>query len=223
MHLQANASTARTLNLISVWKKHGREDGYLASPFLRARCSTARSSSSTVFARMSVTAARQNLGHQDHPAHRHHRPGGRRPVVLRKPGWLRLVHGGTRCTIGAADSRDDGLLQVVDKLPSLDPFLMRERLKKDGFDPDRCYFDLTDADATRMFSFLRKELSPLIGMSFDDMDVRLSDKTPNSPPKSWRTPATPNWTLCVRAWGCPSQISKRASSAGRVLSITNGP
>ena len=46
--------------------------------------------------------------------------------------------------------RDDRMLQVLDGLPSLDPFLMRERLKKEGFAPARCYFDLTDADMVRM-------------------------------------------------------------------------
>ena len=72
--------------------------------------------------------------------------------------------------------RDDKLLRVLDTLPSLDPFLMRERLKKEGFSPARCYFDLTDSDMTRMFNFVRGEVAPLIGMSFGDVQA-MNEKT----------------------------------------------
>ena len=36
LHLAANASTARTLNLISVWNKHGEEEDYKAHPFFES-------------------------------------------------------------------------------------------------------------------------------------------------------------------------------------------
>ena len=72
---------------------------------------------------------------------------------------------------------DRRVLDILDKLPSLDPFLTREKLKVSGFTPARCYFDLTDADAKAMFDIVREELRPLIGLSFDDLDARIDERT----------------------------------------------
>jgi hypothetical protein len=41
---------------------------------------------------------------------------------------------------------DVNTLRLMDKLPSLDPFLMREQLRRSGIDPAPCYFALSDAD-----------------------------------------------------------------------------
>ena len=36
LHLQSSASTARTLNLYSVWQKHGEDELYKSKPFFRS-------------------------------------------------------------------------------------------------------------------------------------------------------------------------------------------
>jgi hypothetical protein len=61
--------------------------------------------------------------------------------------------------------RDTALLSLLDDLPSLDPFLMRERLRKSGLEPARLYFDFTEADTTMMFAFIQQEVSHLVGLS----------------------------------------------------------
>jgi hypothetical protein len=73
-------------------------------------------------------------------------------------------------------SFDKNLLMVLDDLPSLDPFLVRERLATLGHAPDREYFSLSEADLESMRDFARKELMPLTGMSFDDVRVLGRDK-----------------------------------------------
>lgn len=178
MHLEANASTARVLNLTAVWKKHREEEGYLGSPFFSSamlnrsiivKHRLRRNEGDLVPGRSSVTKIILPIDITDLGV-------GARAFFVSQVGYTQLM-AELGCTVGERGSHDDNLLQVLDKLPSLDPFLMRERLKKEGFNPHRCYFDLTPADAARMFNFLRTELSPLIGMSFSDLDVRLSDKT----------------------------------------------
>ncbi len=62
--------------------------------------------------------------------------------------------------------RDRNVLEVIDRLPSLDPFLMREILKTNGFTPASCYFNVSEADLLRMFESARAELEPLVQMSF---------------------------------------------------------
>lgn len=63
-------------------------------------------------------------------------------------------------------TRDRNVLDIIDRLPSLDPFLMREILKTNGFSPASCYFSVSDADLQRMFESARVELEPLVQMSF---------------------------------------------------------
>jgi hypothetical protein len=178
-HLQENASTARTLNLVAVWKKHADDEDYRQAPFFhspvlnrsiivkhrlrrheREALYDGRSSATKVILPIDPTDLRM----------------GARSFFIGQRGYEHMLEE-LSVGIGEPDSHDDQLLKIVDELPSLDPFLMRERLKKDGFSPARCYFDLTDADSTRMFHFVRKEVMPLIGISFDDMDARMNEKT----------------------------------------------
>jgi hypothetical protein len=178
VHLSANASTARTLNLISVWERWGEDDDYKRLPFFE----------STVLNRSIIVKHRlrpyeRDAFHFDRslatkvilPIDPTDLNVGARSFFVGQKGYevfLEELAGGG----DGVGGRDDRLLQVLDTLPSLDPFLMRERLKKEGFGPARCYFDLTDADMARMFQFVRDEVSPLIGMSFGDV-AALNEKT----------------------------------------------
>jgi len=55
-------------------------------------------------------------------------------------------------------SRDRILLSVLDELPSLDPFLLREHLKRRGIEAGDGYFSITEADLRRMHGFVEQEL-----------------------------------------------------------------
>jgi len=177
--LQSNASTARTLNLFDVWRRHGEQADYRAKPFFK---SPALNHSIIVKHRLRnherydfddgrVSATKIIL-----PIDITDLKAGARSFCVGQRGYrdvldeLVSVHGIT-------DPHDNDVMQVLDSLPSLDPFLMRERLKGAGFQPARCYFDLTDADSTRMFNFVRQEVAPLIGISFDNLDARMNENT----------------------------------------------
>lgn len=66
----------------------------------------------------------------------------------------------------AAGSHDRQVLEVLAALPSLDPFLLRESLKNQGFTPAACYFNISDGDLERMLASSRKELEPLVTVAF---------------------------------------------------------
>lgn len=57
------------------------------------------------------------------------------------------------------------VLDLIDSLPSLDPFLLREHLKRNGFEPARAYFAISDADLQRMYDFVRLEVQTLVALS----------------------------------------------------------
>jgi hypothetical protein len=61
---------------------------------------------------------------------------------------------------------DLDLLDLIETLPSLDPFLLKEHLGRHGRHPADCYFDISVADMKRMRSFVGEEIGELISKSF---------------------------------------------------------
>lgn len=66
--------------------------------------------------------------------------------------------------------RDLQVLRIMDSLPTFDPFLLRERLKRDGVIVSRCYFDLTEADANRMREYVRSEIQKIVRLALSGED-----------------------------------------------------
>jgi hypothetical protein len=63
------------------------------------------------------------------------------------------------------DHPDCMILDVMDRTPSLDPFLLREQLSRVGVEPADCYFSLSESDFKSMLEFVRSEITPLVKMS----------------------------------------------------------
>ncbi len=62
---------------------------------------------------------------------------------------------------GDALDRDLKVLQLLNALPSLDPFLLREHLCNHKIDVASCYFAISDSDQQRMTEFVTAELARL--------------------------------------------------------------
>lgn len=61
--------------------------------------------------------------------------------------------------------RDMDVLRLIDTVPSLDPFLLREHLRGNGYAPAPCYFEISDADQQRMFAYASAEISRLTNLA----------------------------------------------------------
>jgi hypothetical protein len=61
--------------------------------------------------------------------------------------------------------RDFETLNVLDSIPTLDPFLLREQLLRHGIKPASFYFQITEADVSRMLTFAETEIGELVRMS----------------------------------------------------------
>jgi hypothetical protein len=73
--------------------------------------------------------------------------------------------------VGGYASREDaqsdiGVLREIAAIPSLDPFLLRERLRRAGYEIARAYFDISDADLDRMYKFVGDEIYKLVSLAF---------------------------------------------------------
>ena len=62
--------------------------------------------------------------------------------------------------------RDIEVLEALDQMPSLDPFLLREHLKRRGYEISSTYFDISPGDADRMQRFVGGEIARLIELAY---------------------------------------------------------
>jgi hypothetical protein len=61
--------------------------------------------------------------------------------------------------------RDLTVLRLLNAVPSLDPFLLREHLRNNKIDVAPCYFTISSGDQDRMHEFVTQELSRLVKMA----------------------------------------------------------
>lgn len=166
--LEHSASTARLLNLLSVHRKLSDDPEITAAPFFQHP-----------LLNQSLIVKHRLRPHEfemfDAP-----KPNATKIMLAidrndLKHGARYLFYGQrnfdevARVTFGdslKAGSRDRAILDLIDSLPSLDPFLLREHLKRAGYEPARAYFNLTDADIQKMHDFVRGEVMALVKLSY---------------------------------------------------------
>ncbi|ESQ82220.1 hypothetical protein AEAC466_17905 [Asticcacaulis sp. AC466] len=61
---------------------------------------------------------------------------------------------------------DVQILGLLDSIPALDPFLVRELLARNGFKPAHCYLKISPADIQRMIGFANAEIERLVKRAF---------------------------------------------------------
>jgi hypothetical protein len=163
--LQSSATSARMLNLIKTFKSHGETNDYISRPFFK----------DANLNKCIILKHRLRLDERDNfedgrvhstkvilPINSNNLRQGARSFFVGQKGYDSTLEELTRGK-SLHDNHDVKLLEVIDSMPSLDPFLMRERLRNSGFSPAQCYFDLTEADSVRMVDFVRQEILPLGG------------------------------------------------------------
>lgn len=169
--LQGSASTARVLNLLAVWRAHKDTEAWAEKPLFRNPHLNRsliikhrlRRDETDMFTRRRAVATKVVMPIDPTDL----RLGGRYVFVdqVNFGGILKDVFG------ASVSQSDIDTLRWLDQLPSLDPFLMREQFRRCGLEPDRCYFELTQADLQRMFAFVQSEITPLVAMSMGTSDA----------------------------------------------------
>lgn len=165
--LSESASTARVLNLVSTLRAAQEDRSLSESPFFMNRILNA-----SIIVKHRV---------RPHEAELFSKPRATATKIMAPidVGDLRL--GARFLMVGQKDfdqsaddmfgeglkpgGRDRQVLELIDELPSLDPFLVREHLKRNGIEPARGYFAISDADVERMHAFVRAEVTALVSLS----------------------------------------------------------
>lgn len=90
---------------------------------------------------------------------------GGRSVVINQIGYLNAL-----CDFLGKDpialDADLTVLELLNELPSLDPFLVREQLKRHNFSPLDDYFAITPSDTARLEKFAYNEIRELVSLAF---------------------------------------------------------
>jgi hypothetical protein len=161
-HLRRSASTARVLNLLKIFLDHGQEPEWAERPLFQ----TAALNRSLIIKhrlRRDETDCfylrRQVATKVVIPLDANELKTGGRYVFVGQRDFERVMQE----AFGVGPQHPDmTTLGLLDRLPSLDPFLLREQLKRGGMEPAHCYFSISESDLQRMARFVEDEIRPLV-------------------------------------------------------------
>ncbi len=165
--LQKSASTSRVLNLASAELLNKDDPTRLTKPFFHSRALNAgliikhrlRYDETYLFNGSRQTATKIVI-----PFSIHDLSLGGQSVFVEQTGWLNILE--ELCPDRTALARDIEVLRLLDLLPSLDPFLLREHLRQHDYDIAACYFSITEADFERMQAFVATQIAKLIALAY---------------------------------------------------------
>jgi hypothetical protein len=164
------ASSSRVLNLAAISIARAGDPGHKKNPFfespvlnssivlkhrLRADETDLFATSRSIGTKVIVPFEKTDL-----------RAGGRSLFVGQR-GYENLLNEVGNYRDKTSLNRDMEVLRLLDGLPSLDPFLLREQLKAADIHPDACYFAISPADQQRMFDYAAQEIRQLTGLALN--------------------------------------------------------
>lgn len=167
VHLENSASTARVLNLLSNWRRHKDKPDHSAQPFFQNKALNramilkhqVKRDEHDLFDYPPLSATKVVF-----PVDPNDLKAGGKVALIGQRYFNQMLEGAMGQSSENA-ARDLSLLELLDRLSSFDPFLLREELKRNGFEPATCYFELTEADVKKIFAFAQAEIEPLVRMS----------------------------------------------------------
>ncbi|HEY0265174.1 MAG TPA: hypothetical protein VGC16_00385 [Rhizomicrobium sp.] len=162
------ASTSRVLNLLAIGQLHAENTAFLQNPFfsspvlnnailvkhrLRADEVDLFMTPRTIATKVIVPFEKSDL-----------RSGGKSFMVGQR-GYEDLLRDVGNYGENRTMDRDLKILHLIDAIPSLDPFLLREHLRCHEISPDTHYFEISDADQRRMFDYAASQIRRLTEMA----------------------------------------------------------
>ena len=165
--LERTASTSRVLNLLAISVEHGGRPAWSERPLFRNRVLNAsmilkhrlRPDETYVFDEYRTSATKIII-----PFERSDLALGGRSFFVGQRGWMDLLR--EACADGRALDHDVSVLRLMDKLPSLDPFLLREHLRRHNHHVAPCYFAISPADYEAMQGYVGMQVEDLIKLAY---------------------------------------------------------
>ncbi|MFS2318638.1 hypothetical protein RMQ97_11930 [Maricaulis sp. D1M11] len=169
-HILKSGSTARILNLHRVALQYGDTDEHGAQPiFHNKRLNEAIILKHTLrpHERERVSADRINATKVIFPLSNDDLRLGGYSLFVEQANLQDALHEAIgKDTNPEKLAADQDILEEMARLPSLDPYLLNERLQQMGRKAARCYFDITEADMERVQTYVVGEIRRLVELAY---------------------------------------------------------
>ncbi|WP_156907431.1 hypothetical protein [Thalassobaculum salexigens] len=86
---------------------------------------------------------------------------------------------------GRAIARDRRLIELIEELPSLDPFLLRDRLETDGIKAPEAYFEISDSEFQEIKKYILNKFEPITTRVVDPTSPKAAEITEQFIMKLW--------------------------------------
>ena len=167
LHALGGASTSRVLNLGQIARNNQDDPEHAAKPMFRSPpINTAfllkhrmRSDETYMFNSVRSVATKIIV-----PFDLNDLKAGGRSIFIEQKGFVESLRSAGHYNAENLEC-DLAVLRLLNTLPSLDPFLLREQLRDHEFDVAPCYFEISAGDQQRMHEFVAAELSRLIQLA----------------------------------------------------------
>lgn len=167
--LERTASTSRVLNLLAIANKYASRPDWEEQPLFRNRVLNAamllkhrlRADETYLFDDYRTSATKIII-----PFERSDLGLGGQSFFVGQRGWMDLLR--EACPDSRSLEQDVGVLRLMDKLPSLDPFLLREHLRRHGHFVAPCYFAISPADLEAMQNYVAAQIEELISLAYSN-------------------------------------------------------
>jgi hypothetical protein len=164
-----NASTTRVLNLVAIGKKHGQNPEFTSKPLFRSRILN-----NTIILKHRLRADETDHFASDRavctkiivPFEIDNLKAGGKSFIVGQHGYEEMVREVALHSDSVEEDRDFQVLALLDQIPSLDPFLLREHLRLNGISAHTGYFEISDCDQRKMFDYTLREIRELTDMAF---------------------------------------------------------
>lgn len=162
------ASTSRVLNLLSIARDQADNPDHKAKPLFISQALNrsillrhrVRSDESYLFPTQRSVATKIIVPFDEKEL----RLGGR-SFFVGQMGYAETLQQIGNYRDDHAMARDEEVLRLIDSVPSLDPFLLREHLRINGFDVADAYFEISLGDRKRMYEYVAKNISSLVQLA----------------------------------------------------------
>jgi hypothetical protein len=165
--LYRSGSTSRVLNLCAVQASDAADPEYASKPFFTSKVLNTAillkhrvrrdelymlETPQTIATKIIIPFEHADLGL------------GAQSMLVGQKGWREMVR--DLCRDSRNYPRDLKVLTLIDQLPSVDPFLLREHLRRNEIEVARCYFAISPADYERMQGFVSEQIGKLIELAY---------------------------------------------------------
>jgi hypothetical protein len=160
----SSASSSRVLNLIAIAEANAENDRHRDEPLFVSRAFNhslilkhrLRPSETDLFAIRRAVGTKVII-----PFERHNLNAGGHSLFVGQRGFEEMVREVGNYRDEEDLARDLTVMRMIDALPSLDPFLLREHLRCSEIHADGCYFAISESDQKRMHDFASAEVGRL--------------------------------------------------------------